>query len=186
MKSKKAVSVIAVILLYAAVFAGLVYMQKTGRAFIVFGRLIKEFSSLYFLFIIAFIVTVVWVFREKKAPKLKAVIISCIAVSFGPFTDIYDTEFYHGRRIIAETLTLPDGENVLLDEVNDVHSDSFAYIYVYKISGCIAKETGIFNEWGFHGIEQGCWEYTYDEFEKKLTITIEYDTGFWEKEFNLE
>ena len=82
MKSKKTVAVIAVILLYAAVFAGLVYMQKTGRAFIVFGRLIKEISSLYFLFIIAFTVTVVWVSRRKKAPKLRAVIISCIAVLF--------------------------------------------------------------------------------------------------------
>lgn len=199
MKSKKAAVLIAVIFVYAAVLAGFIYIQKTGRAFIIFGILIKEFSSLYSLLAVAFAVTVAWVFRKNNPPKFKAVILSCIAVLLGLFPVIYDVGSYHGKRITAEILTLPDGEKVLLDEVH--YSEESAEIFVYKIGGCIAKETGSLFEGyfgsGFYGMEQGCWEYTYDEAEKKLKIIIEYDelspfikeeydTGFWEEEFILE
>lgn len=200
MKYKKAVIFSAVILLYAAVFAGLIFMRQTGRHFVVFGRVVREFSSLCFLFVIAFLVTVGWVLREKNLPKVIVAILSCAAVLFGLFCVVYDTEFHHNKRITVERLTLSDGKRVLLDEVCYGDDDSAAEVYVYKLSGCIAKEAGNFFEWfgvGFHGIEQGCWEYTYDETDKKLTITIEYDelnpyikkeydTGFWKEEFILE
>lgn len=203
MKSKKAAVLIAVIFAYAAVLAGFIYMQKTGRAFIIFGILIKKFSSLYSLLAVAFAVTVVWVFRKNNPPKFKAVILSCIAVLLGLFPVIYDVGSYHGKRITAEILTLPDGEKVLIDEVHDSYSEYFGEIFVYKIGGCIAKETGSLLEAygsGFFAMERGRWEYTYDEAEKKLTIIIEYDisdplnpyinkeydTGILKQEFILE
>lgn len=200
MKPKKAVVLIAVILLYAAAYAGLIYMNKTGRAFVFFGRVIKEFSSLCTFLAVAFAVTVAWVVRKKTSKKFKAVIVSCAVFLLGLFPVIYDIEFYHGKRITAETLTLSDGKRVLLDERGLGYYDG-GRIYVYVLNGCIAKETGTFYEWyfglDFYGLEQGLWEYTYDEAEKKLTITVEYDelnpfikkqngTGFWSEEFTLE
>lgn len=162
--------------------------------------MIKEFSSLYTFLAVAFAVTVAWVVRKKTSKKFKAVIVSCVVFLFGLFPVIYDIEFYHGKRTAAETLTLSDGKKVFLDEVS---YDGGGEIYVYRINGCIAKEVGTFYEGyfgsglGFYGLEQGLWEYTYDEAEKKLTITVEYDelnpfikkeydTGFWSEEFILE
>lgn len=200
MKPKKAVVLIAVILLYAAVYAGLIYMNKTGRVFVFGGCVIKEFSSLYTFFAAAFAVTVTWVVREKTSKKFKAVIVSCAVFLLGLFPVIYDAGFYHSKRTTAETLTLSDGKRVLLDEIGLGYYGS-GEIYVYVLNGCIAKETGTFDEWyfglDFYGLEQGLWEYTYDEAEKKLTITVEYDelnpfikkqndTGFWSEEFILE
>ncbi|MCM1024137.1 MAG: hypothetical protein NC395_08785 [Prevotella sp.] len=204
MKPKKSVALTAVILLYAAALAGLIYMQKTGRAFIFFGILIKEFSSLYWLLAAAFLITLGWVLREKKSRIRKAVILTCLAALVGLFPVVYDTAFYNGKkRITAEKIVLSDDEKVLIDEVHDRYSEYHAEIFVYKIGGCIAKETGSLFEaygWGFFAMERGCWEYTYDEAEKKLTIIVEYDisdplnpyinkendTGFLKQEFILE
>ena len=202
MKKGKIVLFIAAAFFYAWILAELTYMQRTERVLFLFGYLLKEFDSLYVLWGVLLVVTMILidtVFSDKpKTKKLHTGIISGIAVLvIGIVPVVYNTVVLNSYTTALERLSFVDDKKAIINEFHEP-DDTSADITVYQYDGAVAKKLGEFP--GFfssHCIEEGKWDYTYDEWGRKLTVNIyydeiiflikeEYDTGTWTQEFTLE
>ena len=202
MKKGKIILFIAAAFFYAWILAELTYMQRTERVLFLFGCLVKEFDSLYILWGVLLVVTMILidtVFSDKpKNKKLHTGIISGIAViAVGIVPVVYNTVVLNSYTTALERLSFVDDKKAIINEFHEP-DDICADITVYQYNGVVAKKLGEFP--GFfssHCIEEGKWDYTYDEWGRKLTLNIyydevspflkkEYDTGTWTQEFTLE
>lgn len=203
MKIKKIIAFIAVIFFYALLLAGLTYMQKTESVLFLFGYLLREFDSLYGLWLVLLAVTMILTgtdfFSKPKSKKLHTGIISGIVVLVvGIAPVVYDVVYLRIHSLAFEKLYLSDGKKVLINEVDEIAGYRHEECIVYQFNGIAAKKLGEIPEiFSNNCIEEGKWDHTYDESDKKLTINIyydemspyikeEYDTGVWKQEFTLD
>ncbi|MCH5348519.1 MAG: hypothetical protein J1E40_04285 [Oscillospiraceae bacterium] len=203
MKKGKIILYIAAAFFYAWLLAELTYMHRTERVLFLFGYFLKEYDSLYILWGVLLVVTMILidtVFSDKpKTKKLHTGIISGIAVLvIGIVPVVYNTVVLNSYSTALENLSFVDSKNAIVNECHEP-DDTSAEITVYQLDGYVARKLGEVPAWLFLDdyIQEGKWDYTYDEWGRKLTVNIyydevspflkkEYDTGVWTQEFTLE
>ena len=183
MKSKSNIftELIIRIVIFLLFLAGFKYILETGNTLCVFGHFIPHYTLVY-VWVAAFCAVLfvksicgcVSSFRKDKkkigSDILRTVTVCMIFVTFALRMKLTEPVT---AAIAYEIIDLSDGSKVCINERGSYNT----YLDVYQINGIIAKSMtgGMHTDFSSqHCIENGKWDYTYNESDKKLTILL-YD-----------
>lgn len=207
---------IAFLILWGTLIVGLtlfhVYLHFSDKVLVlfncVFDKDLLKFSVCFLMFIgYAIIVVPEWIKKKSSRKRIFTMCTFLVAVlifTAWAFIDTISDGIKECR--ISQRLTLSDGTGILLTEETERSSVDkkyeLKYLNIYQLSFITAERIGLIDETVFSNncLEQGKYEYEYDEKSKLFTVICEYgeygddtvflkeeyDTGFMSYEFELE
>lgn len=207
---------IAILIIWGILIIGLTifhgYLHFSDKVLIlfncVFDKDLLKFSVSFLMFIgYAIIVVPEWLQKKigrKKIFTMCSFLAVVLIFTIWAFIDTISNGVKECR--ISQRLTLSDGTEIFLTEETE-HSSidkkhELKYLNIYQLSFITAERIGFIDETDFSNdcLEQGKYEYEYDEKNKLLTVICEYgeygddtvflkeeyDTGFMSYDFKLK